>query len=485
MKRAAALLIASFLMIGVLAACGKNKETAETLLTEASENTKKTSSADLKITMDIDMTLEDPDSEDRFEASTSFQTDMSIVKEPLAMQADAVIRSAYAEEESEESARFYAVPAEEKDKITLYTGSEMEDEGLFWYKETVETGTLSTIEHNANLPTIFAESEDVSFELRKKAETTEEGQKVYVLDGKVTGETLKKLVGALDFIGDVLGVGGDSRILTSEAAVIYRIDQKTHMPVDAVIDMTEVVKPLMVDYGIEIKKTELTVLFSGFDTLEEIQVPEDAVENAFDLEEMSGDMNDEDMIVEWDDEEEELVQEEDVLIDTEDASESLKESSLEDPGAMNEWISAYALAVDGQYYQIGFRILGVQRGDATKETVEAYLKENDEPVFSDAMDDRLEFATIEYEVYIPTDFPDPDFAGIEMYIIGEDGAYLSSEEYEYTDMFWIEPIHFEDLAVGPGQYGKGIGLCTMEKDRDTFFVEVGDSWYHEGYVRVS
>ena len=94
MKRAAALLIASFLMIGVLAACGKNKETAETLLTEASENTKKTSSADLKITMDIDMTLEDPDSEDRFEASTSFQTDMSIVKEPLAMQADAVIRSA-------------------------------------------------------------------------------------------------------------------------------------------------------------------------------------------------------------------------------------------------------------------------------------------------------------------------------------------------------------------------------------------------------
>ncbi|MBR2262762.1 MAG: hypothetical protein IJ917_00205, partial [Firmicutes bacterium] len=340
MKRAAALLIASFLMIGVLAACGKNKETAETLLTEASENTKKTSSADLKITMDIDMTLEDPDSEDRFEASTSFQTDMNIVKEPLAMQADAVIRSAYAEEDSEESASFYAVPAEEKDKITLYTGSEMEDEGFFWYKETVETGTLSTIEHNANLPTIFAESEDVSFELRKKTETTEEGQKVYVLDGKVTGETLKKLVGALDFIGDVLGVGGDSRILTSEAAVIYRIDQKTHMPVDAVIDMTEVVKPLMVDYGIEIKKTELTVLFSGFDTLEEIQVPEDAVENAFDLEEMSGDMDDEDMIVEWDDEEEELVQEEDVLIDTEDASESLKESSLEDPGAMNEWISA-------------------------------------------------------------------------------------------------------------------------------------------------
>ena len=64
-----------------------------------------------------------------------------------------------------------------------------------------------------------------------------------------------------------------------------------------------------------------------------------------------------------------------------------------------------------------------------------YLKENDEPVFSDAMDDRLEFATIEYEVYIPTDFPDPDFAGIEMYIIGEDGAYLSSEEYEYPDKF--------------------------------------------------
>ncbi|MCR5005159.1 MAG: hypothetical protein K6A77_04565 [Clostridiales bacterium] len=483
-KRASAWLIVWFLAISCLNGCGKNNETAESLLTKASENTKDAASVTLQLTMDIDMTMEDPDSEEAFEASTSFQANMDIVKEPLSMEADAMIRSAFESDVTEENAAIYAVPAEEEGKIVLYTGSAMEEEGLFWYKETVESETLSTIEHNADLPTIFAETKDITFELRKKTETIEDQQKVYVLDGKVTGETLKKLVGAMDFMGDVLGVGEDSRILTSEATVVYRIDQETRMPVDAVIDLTEVVKPLMVDYGIEIKKTELNVVFSRFDTKQEIQVPEDALQNAFDLEDMSGDINGEDMTVELDDEGEEDMQE-DVLVDTEDTAESLKETSLEEPGAMNEWISAYALAADGQYYQIGFRITGLQRGDATKDAVESYLQENEEPVFSETLNDKLEYATVEYEVYIPTDFPDPEFAGIEMYIIGEDGAYLSSDEYEFTDMFWIVPVNFDEVTIGPGQYGKGLGLCTLEKDLSTFCVEVGDSWYHEGYIRVS
>ena len=483
-KQFCAVALALLLAVGILNGCSKEKVTAESLLQDAADHTKEKSSVSMQLTMDFDMSMEDPESGATYDAATTIEADMGVVKEPLSMQADAVISSAFDGEMSEEKATIYAIPAEEEGKVLLYTRAQMEEEGDFWYKETVEKNTYETVEHNAKLPEIFVENEDISFTLREETEKYEE-QDVYVLEGKVTGTTLKNLAGALDTVGDVLGVSGNDAILTSEANVEYRIYKKDHMPASVVIDMTEMVKTMMVDYGIAIEKSELNIVFKEFDAIEEIKVPQEGLDNAFDIADMGGDLSDEDMEIEWEEgEDEEAVEQEDVIIDTTDTTETLKVSSIEDPGAMNEWVGCYALASDGQYYQIGVRITDIKRGADAQDVVQAYFEDREEPAFEEEPKEPLEFAAISYEVYIPKDFPDEEFAGIEMYVIDQDGNYLSSEEYEFTDMFWIEPAVTEELYAAPGAYGKGVGLCTMEKDREAFCVEIGDSWYHEGYILV-
>ena len=85
-------------------------------------------------------------------------------------------------------------------------------------------------------------------------------------------------------------------------------------------------------------------------------------------------------------------------------------ASLETPAKLNEWVETKTYCVKAQEYRtVYFRIIGITRGAAAQEAIDAYNDSDHLVKLQDLEEDDLEYCYCDYEVYFPEDFPQEEW----------------------------------------------------------------------------
>lgn len=454
MKKFGVMLLAALLCMLSLSGCG-DKVTAKGIMYKVQENTKDAKSMSANVVMNMkmnyDMAQMTGSEEDSVVSATIvLDMDMDLLVDPLSMYMDMVM-SYEAEGETQDMAyEMYGVPGENENEFVLYTGADEE-----WYTETTDLSEYSDMEEQINLAVNLTDDDDVEYELAEETEKIGD-KEVYVLNGSIKGETLQELMSSMENLESVLGTEID--LSNAEATLKYAVYKDTFMPAAMELDLSSFVSGLLNDTGITFDELTMVYTFKSFDTVTEITVPEE-VKAAVAADEEPA---------------------EDVLISTTDTTMDMTAAAVDAPAAIGEWVSTYTMLEDGTYFQIGVRVTDVERGEAAQKMADELnaLYEIEED-----LNENLEYCLVEYEVYVPTDYPDAAFNGVEMYVTDTDGTYFETD-YEYDDMYWVQVVDDTELYAEPGNTAKGIGIYTMEKNRSEYLFEIGDSWFNESYVAI-
>ena len=155
------------------------------------------------------------------------------------------------------------------------------------------------------------------------------------------------------------------------------------------------------------------------------------------------------------------------------------------PAAVGDWFTTYCMLEDGTYFQVAARIVDVSFGEEVKTEAETYLAGSEDAMLPATLSEGLEYGKVTAEVYVPTDFPEESFAGVEMYLTDEAGTYFNNDDYEFTDLFWIEMMEADAIQAAPGETVEMKGIFTIQPETTAFRIEVGDSWGNESYAAMS
>ena len=456
----------SMMLILVMSGCQK-KVTPESLLQQVKKNVEGSTGIDVSMSMELRAEADEAD-EASYDEDLTMRYDVKASHEPEIFYIDEQLTGHVGGETLEDT------------HIYLY-GLLEEPEGTIWYGDgedwSVKTGSekeITSVTDLIDLPGKLASGDDMELTIQKE----EENQEFYVLSGTVTGAMLERMANAVDSVGEIFGgamfVG--TGLYDFKVPITIRIDRETKQFASITLDMTEAINTW--EEESDFSYVGIRFDFHAFQLEEPLAVPDEVKENAFD----------EEAYVEEDPSEDsepvELTPGEDELTQTEDRTMGLKETTVEAPAEMNEWASTYTLLTDGTYHEVSVQVTGVIRGKEAAEQAKAYFEKGPQTMFDYELPETLEYGFVTYEVYIPDDFPEDTYLGMEMYLTAPDGEYLNNDAYSFTDQFWIEQTDPDALAVGPGQTAKGVGLFTIEKDRTEYMIQIGDSWYHEAYIRI-
>ena len=459
MKKILVLLLMLVVCITSFTGC-KEKVTAESIMLKVGMNTKDAKSMSANMVMNMDMAYD-------MEGVTGaiamvMDMDMDIQLEPMSMYMNMAMTMNADGMTEEQISETYITPGENEDEVIVYTG--MED---MWYKEVGSTSEYMDMSDQFTLAASMGDNEGVTFELAEET-TTVNGKEAYVLEGTMKGELLQEMLSSLKDMEALLGTEVD--LTNAEATMNYLVYKENFMPAEMNLDISEFMAGLLSESGITFETVKLKYVFESFDQTT-VTVPEEVVSGAIEGSAEDGTMTGED------------VPAEDVLIDSTDSNMAMAAVKPETPIAMNEWGSTYTLLEDGTYFQVAARIVGVERGEA----VDALVKSINDTAGSEILGElheNLEYCLVGYEVYVPMDYPDETFMGVELYLTDTEGLYFETE-YEFDDMYWVEVVDDTNMHVGPGETAQIVGIYTMEKDRTEYLFEIGDSWFNEVYVAIS
>lgn len=266
--------------------CGK-KVTAESLIEQVTKNIQDKSSVEGNLVLD-------------FEGSVSVEQDGASAGLDMAMNMDMDMQSTYDKDNPQDNATYlkgkmkvemmganvsvdmenYTVP--EGDKMVTYTGTQGE-----WMRQEADK------EDSEN-----TSGEMFGFDLKsftedggkiELADETEEidGKKCYKLTVGVSGDMLGNL---LDMPSGMMGGSMPTDGLDfSEASVDYvmYIDKKEKLPVKVSIDAASMMNSMMDTLGetgvaVDVEKFEILAEVEGYDTVDEIKVPDDVKASAVD-----------------------------------------------------------------------------------------------------------------------------------------------------------------------------------------------------------
>lgn len=467
MKKVLAVLLVLLLCVSLMTGCKKEKVTAESLILAVTMNTKDAKSMSANMVMDLQMSYDMEDVSGSM--NIEMDMDMDLQLEPMASYMNVAMNMDADGMTETQNYEVYTVLGDNESEVKIYTGMEE-----MWYVETADMEENTDFSEQLSLAAGMAENEDVSFELAEETQTIND-KEVYVLTGTMKGETLQEMMASLKEMEELLGSEID--MSNAQASMEYYIDKETKMPVQMNIDMSEFMSSILGDTGIIFDAVTVEYVFESFDNVT-VEVPEEVVSNAMDATAMEESLGGEETAYD-----ENLEYEEDTLLNTTDTSVVLNPAAADAPAAMNEWVSTYALLKDGSYFQIGAKVVGIERGESVDELVKSVNESAGSEVLG-ALHENLEYCLVAYEVYVPTDFPEASFSGVEMYLTDTEGKYFETE-YEFDDMYWVEVVDDTHMNAAPGETAKIVGIYTMEKDRTEYMIEIGDSWFHESYIKIN
>ena len=148
-----------------------------------------------------------------------------------------------------------------------------------------------------------------------------------------------------------------------------------------------------------------------------------------------------------------------------------KKSSIDDPLSIGEWGITGVWISASRFQPVCIRPTKITRGDAT----DAFMKEqalNDTyGVNIQKIDPKLEYVVIEFDLYLPQDaIRDINF--VRMYVTDLEGKFFPSN-YGLDDMCEVHLAAMQDL--NPGEQTHVYAWYTMEKDKDSYLIKIGDS----------
>lgn len=268
------------------AGCGK-KVTAQSLIEQVTKNIQEKSSVEGNLVLD-------------FEGTVSVEQDGASAGIDMAMNMDMDMQSTYDKDNPKDNATYlngkmkvammganvsvdmenYTVP--EGDKMVTYTGTQGQ-----WTRQEAEMDDSENISNEMFGFDLKGFTEDGGkIELADKTEEIG-GKKCYKLTVGVSGDMLGEL---LDMPSGMMGGSMPTDGLDfSEASVDYvmYIDKKEKLPVKVSIDAASMMNSMMdtldeTGVAVDVSKFEISAEVEGYDTVDEIKVPDDVKASAAD-----------------------------------------------------------------------------------------------------------------------------------------------------------------------------------------------------------
>ncbi len=245
-----------------LSGCGK-KTTAESLMKEVQANVEKIGSMSANMKLDMGMSVEQ--SGMSVDLDVNMDVDMDIIQEPMAAHMKGNVSMSL----MGLSVDIESYSVVEDGKAVTYTKS-MDQ----WTRTEAELPEENQME---SIQSLFDSS--VAYTLNDKLEKVD-GKDVYVLRAKVSGDLMEDMMGEMsDSMGEMSGEMDWSKF---SADVTMKIDKKTMLPVEMIMDCSEGMSELMESaaggsgVAAKVDSFTLTFVYTGFDNVNEIVVPEEA-----------------------------------------------------------------------------------------------------------------------------------------------------------------------------------------------------------------
>lgn len=259
-KSVLSVLMVMVLALALLAGCGGSGEvTAESLLKDVQKNSNDAKSMDMQMIMDMTMTSEDLGGS----MDMSLDMDMKTTMDPIACS---MIGTMSMLGQSLDMEMYMIVDG---DEVTTYVGLLGQ-----WMKETAD--------YDSSTDLIDTTAADLSACLDKLtlAEETEDvdGKEAYIITGTITGDVMEDILGSTEELLDSMT---DSGMDMSQFSVDlkYAIGKDDKLPV--YMDMTfNGMEGVVDDSDFSIDNCTIRLNYKGFDNVDAITVPQEAIDNA-------------------------------------------------------------------------------------------------------------------------------------------------------------------------------------------------------------
>ena len=265
MKKLMAVCLTLILILG-LCSCDKAPSTPQEVLAASMEKMMNMNSAEFSMDMTLGMEAEGVAMPMTITGQGEMLMDPQILH--MAMDMDMLI--------IQMSMEMYTTLEDEN--ATTYVGVDM-GQGMQWVQQQME------MPKNPALSTL--EALQMITDLREAPETqTVDGVEVIRYDGVITGESVQKALEGLDVTGELDEAMGENPFENLYPSlgmqVTYYIEKESLMIREVTMDMTELMAammevPEMADSGIGFSQVSVSMRYSGFDTVESIVIPEEAL----------------------------------------------------------------------------------------------------------------------------------------------------------------------------------------------------------------
>lgn len=171
-----------------------------------------------------------------------------------------------------------------------------------WMKQVVDAGDideeLKSYSDQVNMDLYIKNMKNFSL----VGEETVEGKEAYKIEGTISGESIQEILEQSE-LSDYAGAdteGVDYSTLGSLTVSVW-IGKDDFRPVKIYMDMTEMMAKLMAgqEIGVTIPSCTMEFIYTGFGTVTDITLPEEA-KNAISLDDTMDDFDDDDLDADWD-----------------------------------------------------------------------------------------------------------------------------------------------------------------------------------------
>lgn len=272
MKKKIIALLLMMVMILSMSACGtKNgKNSIGDVLTKAQENSNNAKSMDVTGTMKITM------SADGETLDMTTDMNMAIFTDPYKAKISMTLGMGVLGTQSTE---MYLIPDEDK----YYTYIQANNE---WYKQEMNKSAFESSVSGYN-STVYT---DILTECEKDftmSEVEEDGKSLYKLEGKLTGESMKKLIEATGALDQLKDSGLDTSVASvyenaGDLKIVVYIQKDTYEFYKISMDMKEMMEGIMNNTSTDASKTvtidncTMDMEYTNINSATEFELPEEA-----------------------------------------------------------------------------------------------------------------------------------------------------------------------------------------------------------------
>ncbi len=300
-------LLGSILAVTAIGLGGCKKETTESLMKKAAENTTKAESYHMNLSMNVGMKMES--SGIRMDMILGGELGADYMAAPQTYYVDGGFQIELLGQKQEMELECYMVP--EEGKMAAYGNMKFLDQESGWTKTTVSAEETDT----KDLTTFMEDFQKENMELFVSTMTLDEKtvnlheMECYHITGKVTGEQIETMLTNLMQSEAVVSLEDQEAIQTTleefdlkglAIPVEYWISKKEKLPVKIHMDLKSALDGMMKsvseltgqDINVTFKTCSLDITYHSYNQIKEITVPEEVKEKAGEetIEDLSEDM---------------------------------------------------------------------------------------------------------------------------------------------------------------------------------------------------